>query len=319
MIDNCILSIIIPVYNVESFISTCLDSAVALKDKSIEIIIVDDGSTDSSGIICKEYESQYPFIHYYYQSNGGLSAARNTGIRNSKGKYLLFLDSDDYLKIDNLEKLYNDIKESEEDIIFGRAFECDKGTEILSQIDYSLLTSTKYPSKVFQQLEEHNSFWFAAWLVIPNRSFIIENNLFFHERIYHEDELWVPAVFVSAQSVRMINYGFYCYRTNREGSIINVRNIKKEFDKFVIIDELCRLQTQNKSGIEVIQSRIAALVFGLVLKLHTYNQDTNYHELKRLINNYLDYLNYGKYRIVFLLTKAFGLENTSKILSLISN
>ena len=91
------LSIIIPVYNVEKYLSICLDSVLAQDLKNIEVIMVDDGSTDNSGEICDKYSNKYSNFIAIHQKNKGLSGARNTGIKKSKGEFLMFIDSDDFI------------------------------------------------------------------------------------------------------------------------------------------------------------------------------------------------------------------------------
>ena len=96
------ISIVIPVYNVEKYLRECLDSVIVQSYRNKEVILVNDGSTDNSIEICEEYDMKYPFIKLINKKNGGLSDARNVGILNSTGEYILFLDSDDYWDDANL-------------------------------------------------------------------------------------------------------------------------------------------------------------------------------------------------------------------------
>jgi len=98
--SELLLSIIVPVYNVEEYLAHCIDSLLdqGLSEKQYEIILVNDGSTDNSPAICQSYVDKYPFIHCYSQKNQGLSGARNTGMKHVKGKYVQFVDSDDFLQ-----------------------------------------------------------------------------------------------------------------------------------------------------------------------------------------------------------------------------
>ena len=105
--ENSLISIIVPIYNVEKYIHQCIDSLINQTYKNIEIILVDDGSPDNCGEICDEYARKDKRIKVIHQNNMGLSGARNTGLDNSKGDYLIFVDSDDYIACDFIEKLYN--------------------------------------------------------------------------------------------------------------------------------------------------------------------------------------------------------------------
>lgn len=110
------ISVIIPVYNVESYLNKCLDSVLAQSFSDYEIILVDDGSTDKSAEICKAYQSCDHRIKYYYKENGGLSSARNFGLKVSKGAYVTFIDSDDYVDFDYLSTLYRLVKDNKADM-----------------------------------------------------------------------------------------------------------------------------------------------------------------------------------------------------------
>ena len=105
--NKAILSVIIPVYNAEKYISECLDSILKKTDLNIEVLVIDDGSNDDSKNIIEEYIRKDNRIRYIYQNNGGVSTARNNGLDNASGKYILFLDADDYLEEDAFEDLFS--------------------------------------------------------------------------------------------------------------------------------------------------------------------------------------------------------------------
>lgn len=113
---NTVISIIVPVYNAESFLKDCLDSIAAQTFDDFEVLLVDDGSTDSSGKICDDYQSANPKFHAIHQRNQGVSAARNTGLDMATGEYLYFIDSDDTIEPETLEHLYAAIKSGDYDI-----------------------------------------------------------------------------------------------------------------------------------------------------------------------------------------------------------
>lgn len=111
-----LISIIIPVYKVEKYIKKCIDSIICQSYRNLEIILIDDGSPDESGKICDQYATIDNRIKVIHQKNGGLSAARNAGIKVAKGKYIAFVDSDDYIKSDMISNLYDDINKEKADI-----------------------------------------------------------------------------------------------------------------------------------------------------------------------------------------------------------
>lgn len=112
-IKNKLISIIVPIYNVENYLQECLESILKQTYKNFEVLLVDDGSTDNSANICKLYVEKDKRFKYFFKENGGLSSARNFGISNSKGEFLSFVDSDDIISNDFLETLYNNMINNE--------------------------------------------------------------------------------------------------------------------------------------------------------------------------------------------------------------
>lgn len=144
MIQNSqkdLVSVIVPVYNVERYLRECLDSIVKQTYKNIEVIMVDDGSKDSSGIICDEYSAKYENLQTIHKKNAGLGLARNTGLDVALGEYVYFLDSDDYISCDEIEKLVEAIKQNKVDACFaGFCAVNDEG---------AILRERRYKNKVY--------------------------------------------------------------------------------------------------------------------------------------------------------------------------
>ena len=115
-----LISVIIPVYNVEKYLKKCLDSVINQTYKNLEIILVDDGSSDKSGLICDEYTKLDKRIKVVHKKNEGLSSARNTGLDIAKGKYISFIDSDDFVSIYMYEIMYKEIIKNNRDIVIAR-------------------------------------------------------------------------------------------------------------------------------------------------------------------------------------------------------
>ena len=126
-----LISIIVPVYNKEKYIKKCVDSLIKQSYSDIEIILVDDGSTDKSPEICDEYAERDSRIRVIHRENGGLSVARNTGIENANGKYLMFVDADDWVAVDFCEAALKSISENDADIaVFGICYVEEKEQNI---------------------------------------------------------------------------------------------------------------------------------------------------------------------------------------------
>lgn len=315
-----ILSIIIPVYNVEAYLDDCINSIINSRVAELtEIILINDGSTDNSPQKCISLSKTYPYIKYISQDNKGLSEARNTGIKAASGKYLLFLDSDDMLDSSQLKTILNTLDLSDSDVIFGRAKTYD-GTHFsqVSQYDYSLYQSGSITPKNFFLDFIKKGVWFAAWLVVIKREFLLRNQLLFKAGIYHEDELWVPTVMIKAKSIEFINQGFYIYRINREGSIVFGTNPKRELDKLTVAEELRKLSIKDETDKRIIEDRGAALVYGVLRRLHKYKESNLYSLITERIIENLNYLKTGKYVSIYILAKAIGIDNTSALLSKLS-
>lgn len=220
------VSIIIPVYNVEKYLEKCLDSALSQSLKDIEIVLVNDGSKDSSPQICEKYAARDTRIKLIHQENAGLSAARNTGLANSSGEYILFLDSDDYISPDSCEKLYEAAKELDCDIVAANEIKVVNGREIAGE-------RRKLPEK---QVVSGREFYVSSLKLggispcvqfsLYKRSFIENAQLRFKEGILHEDELWTPQALLKAQRLACLDFAFY-YHLCREGSITQQKDHTK--------------------------------------------------------------------------------------------
>lgn len=222
----------IPVYNVEKYLRECIDSVIAQSYPNKEIILVNDGSTDNSIEICKEYDLKYPYIKLINKKNGGLSDARNVGILNSTGDYILFLDSDDYWDDGNflfdLAQYIN--KNSNIDYIFFRYKiyfqKKDKYIEPVFNIDDKEIEGKSGVDCLNYILSKMRYFQWYAWAGIVRREFIINNDLFFMKDRKYEDILWTPQVFIKARLISFYNKPIYVYRLEREGQITSENSYK---------------------------------------------------------------------------------------------
>ena len=219
------VSVIVPVYNVEPYLEECLDSIINQTFNEIEIILINDGSTDRSGEIMERYALQDSRITVITQPHEGVSAAKNAGIRKASGKYILFVDSDDSIIPDTMEVLYRKATETGADIVIGNALIChpDGSRSVFLLHDRDLNNGLLWTGEsVFVKLVEQNTIPLAI-LFFMRRDIIIKNKLFFQKNIIHEDEIWNVKALLSAQKVIFIDFNYYFYR-RREGSIMNSDN-----------------------------------------------------------------------------------------------
>lgn len=218
------LSIIVPIYNVENYLEECLESIYKIKEIKYEVILVNDGSTDSSKDIMKKYIEKYPLITKgITKENGGLSSARNVGIKEAKGEYLSFIDSDDIIDAQVFQEFFKEGLKLELDVMVGnmRYFQEEKVSEPLYRSqeikDFKVGKGTRFFQTLFQGKK-----CFREEVVddIYRREFICENKLYFHEELIHEDSYFTPMVYLKAKRVKYIDKAFYFYR-QRSGSIMS--------------------------------------------------------------------------------------------------
>lgn len=131
--NNDLISVIVPIYNVQKYLSKCIDSIINQIYNNIEIILIDDGSTDECGKICEQYAKKDKRIKVFHENNKGVSAARNKGIQNSTGNYIMFVDADDFIDLDMIKKLYIAIKEENADIVICGTKDVDERGNIISK------------------------------------------------------------------------------------------------------------------------------------------------------------------------------------------
>ncbi len=210
-----LISIIVPVYNVEKYVEQCLESLIDQTYSNIEIIAVDDGSKDNSKKVVQNLMKKDKRIKYFYKENGGLSSARNYGINKSKGEYLLFIDSDDFVDYDMVEKMYEKAKKTKAEVvispvtyIYENSVKKDKNAGE-SQFDSSLNDNPKL-------LRYINC---IACNKLFKKSLFIDNKVTFPEGMYFEDTATIFPLVLLANKISLVNIPFYNYRVNREGSI----------------------------------------------------------------------------------------------------
>ena len=215
-------SIIIPVYNVENYLSECLDSIVAQTILDLEIICVNDGTTDQSRKILAEYQRQDDRIRIIDKENGGLSSARNTGLKAATGDYVMFVDSDDFLEPRACERIYYEILEHRPDtIVFGTHIfpYYPWPTEWLIR-NLTTRTTAYYNAGVQALLNENGATPFV-WRDCFRREFLTTNELVFDETVrFGEDLIFQFEVFPNAKTIIFISDKLYHYRWSRPDSLM---------------------------------------------------------------------------------------------------
>ena len=235
-------SVIIPVYNVETYLRECLDSVLNQTFSDWEAICVNDGSTDHSELILEAYAQKDARIHYVSKANGGTSTARNVGLRAAKGEYIVFLDGDDWLELNALQTLADHLK-GEEILCFSgrRYFEETRQYHPADQlIEKQYASGMDYYNE--NALANRDFAFVCVVLRTYQRYFLIENHLFFADDVSYEDNLWVPLTLYKAKAISVISDALYVYRI-RQGSKMQEVSLARKKDLLIVANRLAAFFT----------------------------------------------------------------------------
>lgn len=277
---NSLVSIIVPVYNVEQYLKECLDSLIAQTYSKIEIICVEDCSTDGSLDLLNEYSSKYKQIKVVrHDKNQGLSQARNTGMKYAQGEYIAFVDSDDFVSDDYIEKLLAVLEENQSDMSISsiKDFIEDK-KEKLSASYTDLVPNALLKIKSNENLENYfQDLPVMAWAKLYKRSFLEKNKLRFIKGLLHEDEPWSLLVWNLTKKISYASDATYFYR-KRSNSITAKRNnvdftyAKKYLTLLKVLHRinvrLYRNNISSKAFFDVYEYQILKMTYWTVKKIN---------------------------------------------------
>lgn len=274
------VSIIIPVFNTARYLKQCFDS-VLCQDIEKQVIIVNDGSTDESPIIISDYARQYAEIIVVNKVNGGLSSARNAGLEIAKGKFIGFVDSDDWIKENALKILINTAEEDNLDIL---AFE-----PILYYDENNMVPgsrNTKLSHKIFDGEDFFNSSIRYRSLQVPvcfhlfRRELLDKNRFRFVEGIYHEDWQFTPRTYFKAKRIKYINKNLYYYRKGVT-SITAKTTLKHIRDLFFVAEELLNLEvSENLKSKRFLVEHVLGIYFSL-LRISSHDVELSHFVIKQ--------------------------------------
>ncbi|SEM43846.1 Glycosyltransferase involved in cell wall bisynthesis [Chryseobacterium taichungense] len=288
------LSIIIPIYNIEKYVSKCLDSILNQDFIDYEIILIDDGSTDNSLSLCKEYEIKHPNIQLFSQENQGVSVARNNGISKSNGQWLCFIDGDDFIEKESLSNIFNQVNDFELDCIIAKSY-INNGNKRLNEkykFNSSFLKKTFTGNELAFQKQYLRGSVCGAFF---KRSFIIQNNIQFPIGLINgEDTIFFTKCMLYFKKVIFFDEIFY-FIYERHGSasrkwdqdkiLLMINNIK-------YINNYKKLKQLNKSEISLLDYaiyRIISSIFNNLSKCFTIGGFCNiYKSIKQVLNYKLD-------------------------------
>ncbi len=236
-----LISVIVPVYKVEDYLLPCIDSILAQTYQNLEIILVDDGSPDNCGKICDEYAKKDKRIVVLHKENGGLSDARNAGLDICKGEYISFVDSDDLIHHQFIEKLYENIITSDADLVYCAVTKFLNKEDIYSAIDTHVHCSNTVvfdkPAIFDELLFEHLSFYehVVAWNKLYKRK--LWDVLRYPKGRIHEDEFVIHHIFDLCEKVIFIDSHLYFYRQRQDSIMFATRTVKQILDKYAAFED----------------------------------------------------------------------------------
>ncbi|AJH01823.1 hypothetical protein LF65_05301 [Clostridium beijerinckii] len=243
------LSIVVPVYNVELYLNKCLESILACELKSYELILINDGSTDNSYNICLDFQQKYTEIKVLSQENKGLSNARNVGLNEARGEYIVFIDSDDYIISKSFYETIEEIKKNKNqkiDILISDFFRVSKEERIVSKINQiqesdEIIYGIKYMESF---LKGYGCFW-NTWRFVFCREFLIANKFKFKDGFLCEDIDFAVKTLLKTNNIAFYHNPYYCYKLGRESSIMNIVSEKRVRDYLIITEECMQLLRNN--------------------------------------------------------------------------
>ncbi|HIF9122703.1 TPA: glycosyltransferase family 2 protein [Photobacterium damselae] len=247
--DNILVSIIVPIYNVENYLASCIDSLIKQSYNNIEIILVNDGSPDSSGEIADNFSEIDKRIFVYHNINKGVSKARNFGLSKAKGDYIVFVDADDFLDIEYIEYMLNLIqKEASEFALSKNCYVYPKSSgESYNEEIERILT----PEDATELLLYPGKVEVGCWNKIYNKKFLLDNKIYFSESLYMGEGLnFIINVAQLSSKVSLGTKKVYHYRKDNIQSATTVLNVNKYINALKAIDKIENELTIKSSGID---------------------------------------------------------------------
>ena len=315
-------SVIVPVYKVESYLSTCVESILYQSYQEFELILVDDGSPDNCGQICDNYAGSDPRIRVVHKKNGGLSSARNAGLDIAVGKYVIFVDSDDYWD-DNLalEHIHKNLAETNADLLVFHAKrfyeDHNKFTYILNMdVDRNRVIDTDSNSAI-KYLLKNNIYRAAAWNKVVRKEIIDAHHMRFKEGYLSEDMDWCGDLLLYCERFDFYGNPLYVYRQQRSGSITSGKNKKLVSDKLFMCEkgykQAITLRDQDKEKAELLAGYYA-YEYSVLLGVSGGIKDRNLLARIRNIESLLEYDVCNKVQKVNQLKKIAGFSLTRMVL-----
>ena len=296
--ENNLISIIIPVYNVEKYLNDCIESVVNQTYSNLEIILVDDGSPDNSPKICDDWSLKDSRIKVIHKSNGGLSDARNAGLDICSGEYIAFIDSDDYIDEDYIKLMYDFAKDNSLELV-----QC--GVKLVTE-DKGLIESIGYDKNCILSYKEHN---LAMYDAHPSDN-VISCNKLYHKKLFdncrfpfgilNEDEATVYKCVFDAKQVGVLKNRMYNYVQHQNSIVNSVFNVKKLVITDILKERARFFEEQNEPELAyAAQKHYINLMMATYAKTYYYidNNKDILHKIKNDFKKELDVFNSKSFKM----------------------
>lgn len=271
-----LVTVVVPVYNVERYLDECLNSLTSQTIPFDEIIVINDGSTDQSGEICNRYCSQCANMKLLSQENKGLGAARNIGIANASGDYIVFVDSDDYVSLDMNQKIKEYLRAYKPDVLYYSASmqydapAAEKPMKHSAELDYHVMTGKEYLYRAFP-----DSYSASACLAAYRINCLRDNNISFPENTYFEDNLFSLKVALEVQSICCVPDKFYIRRCRAGSIMMGEVNAKKCEDMVSVQHSLWECIKEKRVDIDNIDFACKFVFAGMLYAMGYLGQATD--------------------------------------------
>ena len=291
---NKLISIIVPVYNSEKYLKKCLNSIMNQTYKQLEIIIINDGSTDNCLNIIQELQKIDSRIILIDKKNNGVSSARNDGIKKATGKYIMFIDSDDWIETDYIETMYN-YAESKKLDVCRTGFTIDRNDEPCEEVSYINDSNINIDLKKTKEIFIDTTLFHSACVQLIKRNCVLDNNIYFDEDIlYEEDLIFNIKLYKVINKLDYINCCKYHYTANEKSATRNIDNIERIISSIIKSNNKMITLFNNKELTKLINGKhlklIVMYLYIVIKKDFKYfknickNIKTD--ELKKIMNNY---------------------------------
>lgn len=318
-----LFSVIVPVYKVEEYLSECVESILAQDFTDFELILVDDGSPDQCPLLCDNFAKKNHRVIVVHKENGGLSSARNEGLRHASGEYIVYLDSDDYfLDTHSLSKIAEKTIKYPDLIIYKTAMCRTNGVITYPNMSFSFNSEKCSVDEMVAITVKGEEFQTSAWSKAVRREFLVSNKIEFTEKLLGEDIDWYLAVIKKAGSYAIVDDYLYVYRS-REGSITKTTGLKNLTDLIWILNKWTEILIRDERDAAYRDKALCHYLgktYTSLLINYAEIKDSGKKEYKQCVKKLsylLTYDNYPRTRVIHRFYSVFGFDGTIAALSLL--